>query len=215
MDVLIPVSPVNTAKNRLAGFLAPEERARLISTSLQTVVVAVLEAGFRPAVLTSDPRVRALVGKDVRLIAEKPAANNLNAHLEDALRAMAPLDEIIVLHADLPLATGAALRELVAAAPSGPSVAIVSSGDGGTNAMLLRPPRRFELAYGPRSAARHSAAANSAGMMVTLPDIPSLRLDLDTPADVATLLSTSIGAATPVGAYLASLDLDARGPSVS
>ena len=103
-----------------------------------------------------------------------------------------------------------ALRELVAQAPEAPSATLVRPGDGGTNAMLLRPPGRFPLAYGRGSGDRHEEAAREAGLAVRRADVPALALDLDTPADVRELLSTAEGRATEAGRYLVGLGIEGR-----
>ena len=103
------------------------------------------------------------------------------------------VEELLILHADLPLVTAEALRDLIAQAPEAPSATLVRPGDGGTNAMLLRPPGRFPLAYGRGSGDLHESAAREAGLAVRRADAPALALDLDTPSDVRALLSTAEG----------------------
>ncbi|HXY16711.1 MAG TPA: NTP transferase domain-containing protein [Gaiellaceae bacterium] len=60
----------------------------------------------------------------------------------------------LVVNADLPLATSAALRKLAEA-----GLALVESSDGTTNALSLPEPQLFVPLYGPGSAARFRARA--------------------------------------------------------
>ncbi len=210
LPVLIPVNQLDRAKGRLAETLDPAARVRLFLATVRTVIGAVNDAGMRPVVLTRDPRIALECGGIATILDEDPAVSGLNAQLESAIRrlgALAPLPELLILHADLPLATGEALRDLVAAASPPPSVTLVCSPDGGTNAMLLRPPGRFALAYGTGSFERHRDAAHAAGVNVHEVSLPSLALDLDTPIDVARLMETPGGPQTPAGEVLASLGL--------
>jgi 2-phospho-L-lactate guanylyltransferase len=203
---VIPVNRLDRAKGRLADLLSVEERASLQLHTLKTVVAAVRGAGLEPRVLTADETIaRELPG--VEVVPEQAALSGLNAQLETAIRG---LQEVLILHADLPLASGAEVRSLVESAPHGLSVTMVRSPDGGTNAMLLRPPGRFALAYGPDSHAKHSSAAEAAGMSVTTVDSPALSLDLDTRADVAALLASEPGRLSPAGRYLLSIGADER-----
>lgn len=203
---VIPVNRLDRAKGRLADLLSVEERAGLQLQTLKTVLAAVRDAGLERRVLTADETVaRELPG--VAVVPEQAALSGLNAQLEAAIEG---LREVLILHADLPLATAAEVRSLVGSAPPAPSVTMVRSPDGGTNAMLLRPPGRFALAYGPGSHAKHSAAAAAAGMRVTTVDSPALSLDLDTRADVAALLSSGPGRASLAGRYLLSIGADER-----
>lgn len=213
LRVLIPVNELGRAKGRLADVLAPAGRARLALATVQTVVEAVRTAGHEPVLLTRDNQVRAAFAGEAALMDEDPAAHGLNAQLESAitrLRAAGGLEELIILHADLPLARPEEIASLVAAAPPPPSATLVRSPDGGTNAMLLRPPGRFPLAYGPGSFERHAAAATGAGMAVATASAPGLELDLDTAADVEALMSTPAGRASAAGQVLAAARASAK-----
>ena len=57
----------------------------------------------------------------------------------------------------------------------------------GTNALLLEPPEVMAPSFGAGSFARHAALARAAGAEVKVAELPSLSLDVDTPADLAAL----------------------------
>ena len=209
LTVLIPVNRLDRAKGRLAALLEPEERAELVRRSLATVLEAVVEAGLEAVVLTSDEGVRAGLPSGVRSLEEEPDLRGLSAQLESAARRLG-VGELLILHADLPLATPEALRDLVAQAPTAPSATLVRPDDGGTNAMLLRPPGRFALAYGKGSGDLHEAAAQAAGLEVHRAEAPALALDLDTPADVRRLLGEAAGRACGAGRYLIGIGVEER-----
>ena len=59
----------------------------------------------------------------------------------------------------------------------------------GTNALLLEPPQVMPPSFGAGSFARHAALARAAGAEVKVSELPSLSLDVDTPADLAALRS--------------------------
>ena len=196
--ILIPVNRLDRAKGRLASLLTADERVALALATFTAVVAAARGSGEPVYVLTNDSRIGTTPG--VTILGEDDALRGLNAQLEAAIRGIeAPEGGLLILHADLPLATSEAIGALVNAAPSAPSVTLVRSTDGGTNAMLLRPPRRFPLAYGFGSYALHIAAAKAAFMAVHTVESPTLALDLDTPDDLHALLATAAGAATPAG----------------
>lgn len=208
---LIPVNRLDRAKGRLAALLSPEERARLVLATLETVLAACQEAGFPVTLLTADAVVVRMAGPTVRVLNEDPGLQGLNEQLERAVAQLPPAPGgLLILHADLPLASARDLVGLAAAAPRAPSVTIVRSGDGGTNAMLLRPPGRFPLAYGPDSCARHEAAARAAGYAVAIFPESRLAMDLDTVEDIRTFLATPGTAGSRAGRLLAALDLRAR-----
>jgi len=208
LRVLIPVNELERAKGRLADMLNPDARVRLFLATVRTVTYAAIGAGMTPVILTRDQRIAAEFGPVALILEEDPGVSGLNAQLESAIRRITPgeqLSELLILHADLPLVTPAALLDFVALASPAPSLSLVRSPDGGTNAMLMRPPGRFALAYGTNSFARHREAALASGIAVHEVELPALALDLDTPADIEALIDTPGGRDTPAGQILASL----------
>lgn len=202
--VLVPVNVLDRAKGRLAELLTADQRRELAIITLRTVVAAASGAGCDVIILTADPAV-ATLGLDAVIEPEADGIRGLNPQLEHWLAANVDLPELLVLHADLPLATPGAIVRFLHAAPPAPSVTAIQSPDGGTNAMLLRPVAGMSLHYGPGSFALHHAAAESASRAFHEHTDPALSLDLDTPADVRTLLSSPIGSASPAGLYLCEL----------
>lgn len=207
--VLIPVNRLDRAKGRLAALLEPAERAELVRKLLETVLAAVEGAGMQAVVLTSDADVFAMVPNTVKVLTEDPDRHSLNGQLEYASEAL-PVEELLILHADLPLATAEALHNLIAQAPPAPSATLVLPQDGGTNAMLLRPPGRFSLAFGKGSGALHKSAARKAGLEVRQAKVQALALDLDTPTDVRELLSDPKGRTCKTGRYLIEIGIEVR-----
>jgi 2-phospho-L-lactate/phosphoenolpyruvate guanylyltransferase len=208
--ILIPVNRLDRAKGRLAAVLTQLQREELAIATLTTAWRAAIVASEKVVVLTADPRVAVILGPNAVVLGESPAAHGLNAQLsygtEDLLRT-SPGRSLLILHADLPLATAAAIRDLIAAAPPAPSVTVVRSADGGTNAMLQTNPGQIPLAYGPQSAAKHEAHARVAGFAFTTHHSAELELDLDNPADLTTLLATTVGRYTLAGKALAHMDV--------
>ena len=92
--------------------------------------------------------------------------------------ALATVDgHALVVNADLPAATPAAIRFLAAA-----GLALVEAEDGTTNALSLPEPSSFAPLYGPGSAARFRAHAPFATV-----EVPELAIDVDTAADLERL----------------------------
>jgi 2-phospho-L-lactate/phosphoenolpyruvate guanylyltransferase len=83
----------------------------------------------------------------------------------------------LVVNADLPRATTAALERLAAA-----GLALVEAADGTTNALSLPDPSVFEPLYGSGSAERFRALAPFATV-----SIPELEVDVDSDADLQRL----------------------------
>jgi 2-phospho-L-lactate/phosphoenolpyruvate guanylyltransferase len=145
-------------------------------------------------VVTSDPEVAAL-GREVagaEVIPDHDPPRGMNGAVARGLGALAErgIEAALVMTADLPLARPDDLAAILAAAPPGPSAVLVPSHEGtGTNAMLLRPPRAIAPKLGPRSLARHLAAAERRGVAVARLERARIALDIDTPRDLAALIA--------------------------
>src|SRR5262245_58626113 len=88
---IVPVKPLDTAKGRLAGMLAPAERRRLVLTMLGDVLQVLAQERMiaQTFVVTADTDVaQVAVARGLQAIAE-PAATGLNAGVEAGLAATA------------------------------------------------------------------------------------------------------------------------------
>jgi 2-phospho-L-lactate guanylyltransferase len=144
----------------------PALRAGVAVAMLGDVVAAALEVG-RVVVVTDD----AGVAPPGVVVIPDPGAG-LGAAV---VAGLAETDgHALVVNADLPGATPAALRRIAAA-----GLALVEAEDGTTNALSLLDPSAFVPHYGPGSAARFRAHAPYATL-----EIPELVADVDTPEDL-------------------------------
>lgn len=201
IDTLIPVRALATAKKRLDRALAPEERRALAQAMLEDVLSAATATPRlrRVWVVTADADAAAIAQRyGARIAPERRPATGppLNAALEEGRRCILAADDppqaLLVLPMDLPAITSAALSGFLRAADDvqGPLAAICPARDGGTNALLLRPPALIPFLFGRGSARRHARAAEQAGAAVMVRAVPELAIDLDTPRDIRRLLDT-------------------------
>lgn len=189
---VVPIRGLATAKTRLAPDLDPTERRRLVGVLLRRTLVATRDAAAirGTVVVTKDPEVAGLA-QEQRAIGLVEHAPDLNAAIV-AGRSLAiarGATAILVLPADLPAVSPAALDELVVRAAAreavGGLVALVPDRHGhGTNALLVSPPTTIDPAFGVDSREVHRAAAVAAGAAF-LELGGSLALDVDTAADLA------------------------------
>lgn len=193
---VIPVKPLRGALRRLTSALEAPVRRELQVAMLTDVLTACAGARDLAGVLvvTSDPDAaalaRAIAGAQV--VPDHDPPRGMNAAVARGLAAVADAgaEAALVLTADLPLARPEDLAAIVAAGPSGPSALLVPSADGtGTNAMLLRPPGVLEPRLGPDSYARHTGQARRRGVVSARLALPRIALDIDTPADLTTLVA--------------------------
>jgi 2-phospho-L-lactate/phosphoenolpyruvate guanylyltransferase len=178
---LVPVKALADAKGRLAPFLSAIER-RLLALAMFEDVVATLQAvpGLeRPAVVSPDREVwRRAEAIGCRAVPET-GGGGLNAALLAAAEGLRGRDGVLVVAADLPLASPGALARVLAAAGPAPVVVVPSRDGAGTNVLAWRDAASFRPAFGPGSAARHLAAPGAVRL-----DEPGLALDVDTAEDL-------------------------------
>lgn len=206
---LVPVKALDDAKSRLAPSLGPIERRLLTIAMLEDVVAALQATGGLepPAVISPDREIwRRADAMGCRVIEEEPGAADLNRSLARAAGMLGGDSGLLVVAADLPLASPAGLRRVLEAAVAAP-VAVVPSHDGdGTNVLAWREPATFAPRFGPGSAARHLSAAGAVRV-----DDPGLAMDVDTVEDLR-LVAGRVDPVSVTGRRLRDLRLPARLP---
>lgn len=190
--VVMPVKRLGAAKSRLRGALpgVPHEELALALAADTLRAARACPAVAGVLVVTDDARVRAAADAAGARVVADPGAG-LNAAFRHGAAAAGPRAAVAGLTADLP-----ALRpaELAAAlrATQGVRGFVADAPGGGT--VLLAAPAGVPLApqFGPGSAAAHAAS----GALPLAGDWPSLRRDVDTPADLATAAGLGLGPRT-------------------
>ena len=202
----------NGAKTRLAGALSRTQRRQLALAMLADVVdVCVQARGLVAGTLAvvDSPDARLAVEHGGAIAVTDPGNGDMNAAVVAGLRAARErgATTALVVPGDVPLIGVSDFAALLEAAGAASRAVIVgASHDGeGTNALLLRPPDVIVPGFGPPSLQRHVEAGLAAGALSLVCFDLRLALDVDTPADLATLRSSHPGPRT--AAALAGLAL--------
>ena len=188
---VLPVKRFDAAKRRLGAGLDDEGRRALVTAMLRDVIAAISGARMieRTIVVSGEP-VAQEIARDAgaNAVEDPDDAGHPEAALIGIAEAQAAGASCVVLvPGDCPLLDPRDLDRLLTAVPD-PYVAIVPDRHGtGTNALLLRPPDAIRPAFGEGSCMRHWEAARAAGVPHAVEKLDSLRLDLDTPADLIAL----------------------------
>jgi 2-phospho-L-lactate guanylyltransferase len=188
---VLPVKRFAAAKQRLAVGLDEERRRGLVAAMLEDSLEAIGEARSieRTIVVSGEPQVQEVAGAGGCEVVPDPADEG---HVTAALAGIARAEAdgagcVVLLPGDCPLLDPRELDRLLTGLPAS-YVAIVPDRHGtGTNALVLCPPDAIRPTFGEESRARHVAAARDAGVPFAIEELPSLALDLDTPADVVAL----------------------------
>jgi 2-phospho-L-lactate/phosphoenolpyruvate guanylyltransferase len=175
---LVPVKGFAQAKRRLAPALGPSERAALARSMAEHVLGAC--SPLVTAVVCDDPEVAAWAVEHGALLYEEPGLG-LNGAVTAGVDAIARAgaEEVLVVHADLPLASG-----LASLAGAGGITLVPDRRDDGTNIICVPANAGFRFSYGPGSFERHCAEAARIGFDPRIVRVPELAWDVDVPADI-------------------------------
>ena len=187
---VIPVKRLDAANERLQNALAPEERRTLAEAMLFDTLSKLRRCKVLDELLvvTSDPYVvrhAGWMGHDV-LRQSDDTGHSAAAQAGAAAAQSNGADRVAMLPVDCPLLDPEELDRHLGRTPQ--AALIVPDRQGtGTNALVLSPPDLFAPAFGPDSCSRHIGRARACNAGFALEKIPSLAMDLDTPADMARL----------------------------
>ncbi|HEY3553177.1 MAG TPA: 2-phospho-L-lactate guanylyltransferase [Solirubrobacterales bacterium] len=188
---VLPVKRFGAAKQRMAGGITGGQRRDLAEAMVADVLEAIGQARAieRTIVVTGDPIAQELAADaGAEIVPDPEDAGHVEAALAGIARAEADgAERVVLLAGDCPLLDPRELDRLLTGVP-GNYVGVVPDRHGtGTNALLLSPPNAIAPAFGEGSRDRHVEAARQAGVPFGIEELPSIELDLDTPADVIAL----------------------------
>jgi 2-phospho-L-lactate guanylyltransferase len=198
MRVLLPLKEFAAAKQRLGGVLSAAERARLFQAMVEDVLFTLSgHGGLEDVVIcSSDPAASWLACYyEVAFLSEAElGCAGLNAVVNAAAQRFARegLRDLLVVHGDLPLLSGADIAALLAAHRAGGERAVTIAPDRrrtGTNLLAWRSLPEFSVGYGRDSFQRHCARARQHGVEPTVCDLPGGSCDIDEPEDLCLLLA--------------------------
>jgi 2-phospho-L-lactate/phosphoenolpyruvate guanylyltransferase len=188
---VLTVKRFDAAKQRMAAGMDSDRRRALAGAMAADVLEAIGEARAveRTIVVTGDPIAQEIASEfDAEVVPDPSDEGHVQAALAGIARAEADgAATVVLLPGDCPLLDPRELDSLLTGLPER-YVAVVPDRHGeGTNSLVLSPPSAIVPSFGEGSRARHVAAAREAGIPFEVEEVPSLGLDLDTPADVIAL----------------------------
>ncbi|MFE9337073.1 2-phospho-L-lactate guanylyltransferase [Streptomyces sp. NPDC007063] len=208
--LVVPLKPLPRAKSRLAGVQGGPALPALALAFAQDTVTAALacRAVSGVVVVTDDP----LAAGELRTLGASPVPDppggGLNAalaHGASAARAADPGSAVAALNADLPALRPAELERALNTAAGFSRAFLPDAAEIGTTLLTALPRTPLSPAFGGLSRARHRA---SGAAELPVAGVPSVRQDVDTPADLAAASALGMGGFT--AALLAGPVPDAR-----
>ena len=196
-SLVVPVKVLAEGKSRLAGLAGPSRPALALAVAADTIRAAAACADVNEVTAVTDDPVAAAEFEQLgaRVIGDEPAAG-LNPALVHGARLVSrrhPQAGIAALSADLPALKPAELGRALRAAARWPEAFVPDASGTGTTLYTTRPGVPFRPRFGPGSRRRHAQAG---AHELARQDVPGLRRDVDTPADLSEAAALGLGPRT-------------------
>ena len=192
---VVPVKDLGGAKQRLAEILDPPARTALFRAMLEDVLEALCGAVSLAGIVivTRDPWAVALAERyGAECLIERENRGHTAAVVFAAhTLARRGAGSLLQVPGDIPRVTAGEIEAVIAAHAPAPAVTIAPSRDRrGSNAVLCSPPDVLPFRFGDDSFYPHLAAARVIGVEPSVVERPGIGLDVDTPGDLETFLSS-------------------------
>lgn len=192
--VLLPVKDLGQAKQRLASVMTQEERTALALAMMEDVFAAVAAArGMDRVFLVSNYQPALDRGRKLGwelLPEERQTSESDSVDYASGLCSERGVTSLLRLPIDIPLVQPQDIELILGEVQAAPSVVIVPSGSGGTNAILRTPPTLFPSHFGPDSLAKHMQEALSKGANCKTLRNERIELDIDELDDLKALMAS-------------------------
>ena len=215
MWAIVPIKSFDTAKQRLANVLSPDERRSLMMAMARDVLTALSRSQRLTGVVivSRAPEADALAQSfGTERFAESPDAD-LPAALTQAIeysKEQLHATGVFIVPADVPLIQADEVDELL---DEHTGVTLLPDTEKiGTNGLMCSPPDAIQMVFDGKSFKPHADHAFEAGLTPKIVPSSGFSLDIDTPSDLAELLRRDPGCQT--GIYLNKSGIAERLPDV-
>ena len=180
---VLPVRALQGGKQRLAEEFNEQQRVALCRALLNDALSALLGSDYLAGILvvTGDASVMDMA-EQAGVTVLKESGEGLNAAVTEGARWVRDrgADTVLVMHADLPLASSVVIDELIRCHQliTGPHCTLVPDRhEQGTNALVLSPPEAMPFAFGENSLQQHVTIAAQQGLRYAV--LPNMELGCD------------------------------------
>jgi len=195
---LVPVRSLAGAKKRLAMTLSGDDREQLALAMLEDMLEALTAAASleRVVVVSADADLLETARSHGADIMHESEPAGLNAAVRGAAGQLEAegVERLLTIPGDVPLLDSAEIDRVFATdARQYPVVLVPSAAGTGTNGLLMSPPSIIAPHFEGLSLAAHRRACNEAGITPLILELGGFALDIDTSADLATLVARGGG----------------------
>jgi 2-phospho-L-lactate guanylyltransferase len=187
---IVPVKGLDVSKERLSSVLSPEKRKALTVAMLEDVLCALNHSKIAEVLVVSpDANVQPIAGK-FKFSFLSPKNTALNASLNEAIDwcLQKNADAVLILPADIPLVSPADIDELMELGSEKSTIVMSPSLYGGTNALLLHPPKVIPVCFGLGSFFKHVKEAIVKKVEIKFHSSREIALDIDSEEELNKLI---------------------------
>jgi 2-phospho-L-lactate/phosphoenolpyruvate guanylyltransferase len=196
-SLVIPVKVLALAKSRLSELAGPRRAELALAMAADTVAAVVACPAIAVVIVVTDDDAAGaeLAALGAVIVPDEPAAGLNPALVFGAAYAAGrwPGRGRAGLAADLPALDPAEIGRALAAASRWPEAFVPDAAGSGTTLYTAGPAAEFCPRFGPGSRDRHRAGGAAE---LDLADVPGLRRDVDTPADLRSAAGLGLGPRT-------------------
>jgi len=187
VHAVVPVKSLRQSKTRLSRILTPRERTALILAMLHDVLNALASSLVcRVCLVASDSMVQDLAdGRKVTYCQEK--RHGLNSAIDLGVKwcNKHEAEAVLIVPADVPMVTSEDINWIIRLGAERKCIVISPSLNGGTNALLQKPPGVIPLRFGKNSYIKHIKQALFDGVSVKSYWSKRVAVDIDSLEDLA------------------------------
>jgi len=186
---IIPVKPLKRLRSEQNNTLSEEEWAKLNTHMLESIIESVrLVKCVEEILVVSKDRFLLSIARERKVkTLQEDSSSDINMALmrATAIASMYKANSLIVLAADLPLISTLDLETFIAISTRRSEMVIAPDRRSiGTNAILLNPINiEFKYQFGVNSFDKHISEAQRLKYQISISDLKSLRIDIDSPED--------------------------------
>lgn len=190
--VVIPVKTLLKAKMRLSTVLSLWERHAFTLAMLEDVLRAVKRSEIHQIVVISADSIVQRFAHNFGVTVLQEKTYGLNEAAEQATQwcIQKNAELVLILPADIPLLKPEDVNEIISLSSENSCIVVSPSRNGGTNALLRKPPNVVSLCFGADSFRKHLVEASARNVLSKVYLSNRVSLDIDSIKDVERLLQT-------------------------
>ncbi len=196
--IIIPQKSLRESKSSFSEVFTEVQRQNFVVSMLRDMINACSQVeGVDLAVVSPDEEILNLFEEEgFAAISEPDIGLNRALDLAISRSVDSGFGEILIFPGDLPLLKKNDVEGILELASGEKSVIITPSKEGGTNALLLRPPDLMDLYFGGKSFTDHMKEAKRRGVLPKVYRSERVERDMDKPADLLKLETLGKGTRT-------------------